>query len=82
MWKYIELYKSKNPHIAPDLRDRLCVQDKVLDVFSFGRVVSIAYREVLPIPTLCSLMKECLKVNAADRPKTKDLYTFLNNLLM
>ena len=77
----IKEYKSKHPHIAPDLRDGFCSQDKLSDVFSFGRLVSIISKEVLPIPALCSLMSECMKVDAVERPNTKDLHTFLKNLL-
>ena len=52
----IELYKSKHPHIAPDLRDGLHVLDKLSDVFYFGQVVSIVCREVLKLILLIVLI--------------------------
>ena len=37
----IKVYKTKHPHIAPDLRDGLRCQDKFSDIYSFGRVLLI-----------------------------------------
>ena len=79
----IELYKSRHPHIAPDLRDGICSQSKSSDVFSFGRVISILIERVpLNIPALQALAQECMKYSSADRPATKDLNTSLNNLIL
>ena len=75
------IYKSKHPHIAPDLRDGLRNQDKLSDIYSFGRVLSTIFDKVLSIPALGALAQECVKYNAADRPTTEDMYTFINNLL-
>ena len=77
----IQLYKSKHPHIAPDLLTGVRTQDKMSDVFSFGRLISILCKEVISIPVLISLMSECTRFSATERPKTNELYTFLSNLL-
>lgn len=77
----IEYYKRHHAHIAPDLRDGLRNQDRYSDSYSFGRVLSILNREVLAIPVLSSLAQECLNYDAKIRPSTKDLYTFMKNLL-
>lgn len=77
-----ELYKSKHPHIAPDLRNGIRAQDKLSDIFSTGRVLSIVCEKVLPIPGLSSITELCLKYNALERPNTEDLFTSLKNLLV
>ena len=78
----IESYKSKHPHIAPDLITGVCTQDKMSDVFSFGRLILILCdKKVISLPVLTPLMSECTNFSATEKPKTNDLYTFLSNLL-
>ena len=78
-----ELYKSRHPHIAPDLRDGVCSQWKSSDVFSFGHLISILIERVpLNIPALQALAQKSMKYNSADRPATNDLNTSLNNLIL
>ena len=77
----VNLYKRNHPHIAPDLRDGLCFQDRLSDVYSFGRVLFLVYEKVLPVAVLEPLSKLCLKYNGVDRPTTEDLNTFLTNLV-
>lgn len=78
-----QYYKIHHPHIAPDVRDGLRVQDKLSDVYSFGRVLSLMNREdVITVPALFSIASECLHYNATLRPTTADLSTFLKNLFV
>ena len=74
-------YRSKHPQISPDVVDGVRHQDKLSDIYSFGRILSILAEKVLQIPALSSISTECLNYSASDRPDTKDLYTFLTNLL-
>lgn len=78
-----QYYKIHHPHIAPDVTDGLRVQDKLSDVYSFGRVLSLMNREdVITVPALFSIASECLHYNATLRPTTADLSAFLKNLFV
>ena len=77
----VTLYKRNHPHIPPDLRDGLCFQNRLSDVYSFGRLLLLVYEKVLPVPVLEPLSKECLNYNCVDRPTTEDLNTFITNLV-
>ena len=71
-------YKIKHPHLAPDVRDSLRCQDKLSDIYSFGRILLLISEEKLNIPAMISLS---LSYKAPKRPSTSELYTFLTNML-
>ena len=75
------LYEHNHPQVAPDLRDGLCKQSKLSDVYSFGRVMDSVNKKSLNLPVLCSLSSQCTEYLQTKRPTTSKLFMFLKNLL-
>ena len=75
------LYEHNHPQVAPDLRDGLCKQSKLSDVYSFGRVMDSVNKISLNLPVLCSLSSQCTEYLQTKRPTTSKLFMFLKNLL-
>ena len=73
-------YKLVHPQVPPDVVDGIRIQDKLSDVYSFGRILKSIAEDKLPVPALASISKECLLYNANDRPTIDDLYVFTYNL--
>ena len=76
-YEQIKVYKTKHPHIAPDLRDGLCCQSEATDIYSFGRIL---LQKHFKIPFVSSLSNECLIYDSIRRPSTKELYTSIINM--
>lgn len=71
-----KLYKTRHPHIAPDLRDGLTKQDKYSDVYSAGRLlILLMEKKVLVNPAIYKLANLCTTYSAIERPSSNDLYT-------
>ena len=62
-----EEYKVNHPHIAPDVRDGLCSQCTLSDIFSFGRII-LMVATLLEDESLRTLSKQCLQYNSSLRP--------------
>ena len=55
-----KLYKTRHPHIAPDLRDGLTNQDKYSDVYSAGcLLILLMEKKVLVNPAIYKLANLC-----------------------
>lgn len=70
-----------HPHISPDLRDGLCHQSKLTDIYSFGRLLHVILDKAVSLPALMSLSKECMEYISLKRPTTTEVLTFLSTLL-
>lgn len=71
-------YKRVHTHIAPDLRDGLCVQSESSDVYSFGRLLNRAVNSYLSEHTeLNDLSNKCMQYHHTSRP---NLHSILNIL--
>ena len=74
-----EQYKINHPHIAPDLRDGICRQSAISDVYSLGRVISI----VNSVPELQNKDLEqfsttCMNYHKHLRPNMSTILTYLS----
>ena len=78
-----KLYKTRHPHIAPDLRDGLTNQDKYSDVYSAGRLLLILIeKKVLVNPAIYKLANLCTTYSTIERPSSNDLYTSIINVFL
>ena len=69
-------YESVHSHIAPDLRDGLCAQSPLSDVYSFGRLLNKVAKSYFSEHTgLYDLFTKCMEYNSALRP---NLHIILN----
>lgn len=73
-------YATDHPQIAPDLRDGLCKQCELSDVYSLGRVIQKVNNQFLKISTLTSYSSICIQYSCTKRPSSSDLYVCISNL--
>jgi len=66
--KQKERYKCYHSQIAPDLRDGLCKQSVMSDMYSFGRIVATVNECKLKDTALEELTSKCLQYNWSKRP--------------
>ena len=64
-----EKYKQHHCHIAPDLRDGICKQSFLSDIYSFGRILqTIIKNTIIHCTTLDELSNKCLQYHQCQRP--------------
>ena len=65
----MEKYKQNHCHMAPDLRDGICKQSFLSDIYSFGRIVqTINKNTTIQCTTLDELSSKCLQYHQRQRP--------------
>ena len=72
-------YKRHHPHVAPDVRDGLCKQSTLSDIYSFGRILSTINAK-LEVHCLEELVKTCLQYKSSERPSTDYICNLLEKL--
>ena len=73
-------YESVHSHIAPDLRDGLCAQSTLSDVYSFGRLLNKVVKSYFPEHTgLHDLSTKCMEYNSALRPNSLIILNFFSS---
>ena len=76
-------YRQIHKHIAPDLIDGICIPSPSSDMYSYGRVFKniVCYSQTksttLSVPVR-TLIKNCLKYHATDRPTAADAIDVLS----
>ena len=76
-------YKQVHMHIAPDLRDGLCVQSTSSDVYSFGKLLNKTVNSHLAEHTeLNDLSNKCMQYHHASHPKLHSILTLLSAFLI
>ena len=70
-----EEYKLHHSHLAPDVRDGICEQSFLSDVYSFGHLLyTLAKNKKIDQRLhLKALSKECMQYNAHNRPEMNDV---------
>ena len=77
-----EQYKVCHSHIAPDLRNGLCRQSAMSDVYALGRIINtvngISY---LQNKDLQEFSETCMHYNEKSRPEMSAIENYINQLL-
>ena len=75
--KQKERYRCYHSQIAPDLRDGLCKQSVMSDIYSFGRIVAKVNECKLKDTALEELTSKCLQYNRSKRPNIDTVKQFI-----
>ena len=79
----IETYKLHHPHIAPDLRDGICRQSCLSDVYSFGYMLNVLTKKLRMDSQMHSSLRaiatECMHYSEDSRPEIEDIVHLLMN---
>ena len=70
-------YKLYHSHIAPDLRDGVCRQSVMSDVYSFGRILAAVNECKLKDKNLEEITDKCLQYNWNKRPSIGTIKTYI-----
>ena len=77
-----EQYKACHPHIAPDLRNGLCRQSVMSDVYALGRIINtvngVAY---LQNNDMQEFSETCMHYNEKSRPEMSAVENYFDQLL-
>lgn len=65
-------YRLHHPLVAPDLRDGLCKQSEISDIFSFGRIADIVFF-MSTDEQLNDTVKQCMMYSSASRPSLSSI---------